>query len=85
MFQDLKLTWDYGFHRVSLEVDFKVVVDMLRKLNGVERFSGVLIEMCLQLINNDYMVEIAHIYREANKVADWLARWALKQSVGEHI
>lgn len=74
VFRGLKLAWEHSFRRVMLEVDSKVVVDMLKRPKGVKGYNGVLVDRCIQLINREWIVEIAYIYRKANNAANWLAR-----------
>lgn len=70
--EGLKLDWDHGFLHM-MEVDSKVDVDKLRKLNGVDGYNGVLIKRCIQLINMDWSVEITHVHRRRIKLqVGWL-------------
>lgn len=64
------MAWEHGYRHVLLEVDSKVVVDMLTKTNGVKGYNGVSIERCLKLINKEWIVKITHVYREANIATD---------------
>lgn len=70
VFQGLKLAWDHRFHHLVMEVDSEVIADMLSKPNGVKGYNRLLIDRYIQPISMDLIVEIAHIYREANKATD---------------
>lgn len=42
-----------------------------------------IIDSCKELLSRSWAVEIRHILREANKVADWIVKWATKLGVEE--
>lgn len=47
-------------------------------------YNGVSVDKCRRLLRRHWIVEITHIYKKANKVADWLENWALKLPISEH-
>lgn len=54
MYHGLKLAWDHGYRDVLLEIDSKMVVDMLRNQKDIEGYNGVLVERC-QKLSSDWL------------------------------
>lgn len=76
---------DYRYREVILEVDSQVVKDLLTCRISTSNYFGSVVDRCKLLLSRGWSVEIIHLYREVNKVADWLANLALKKPIGEHI
>ena len=70
----INLCVDLNLTNVLIEMDAKIVVDLL--LKGEEKTHGndVLIADCKEGLKKISRVRIQHCYREANKCADALAR-----------
>ncbi|KAL4320176.1 hypothetical protein GQ457_18G004410 [Hibiscus cannabinus] len=76
------LVLQLGFRQVVLETDNETVV---RILNGSSLALGVntLVLKLRDLLKRQWVVCIQHVYREANSIADDLARMTRGTSVGE--
>lgn len=78
----LKMAWRMNFSAVVLEPDSMEAINLLqgREVGSVEDWA--LIQNCRELLDRQWVVEIKHIFRQANKVSDWLAKWAMRQGIG---
>ena len=59
---------------VIIELDTKLIVDLLQKSDGHQNCIDALVSDCTTEVGNIPRVQIKHCYREANKCADALAR-----------
>ena len=59
---------------VEIELDAKLVVDLLKKEGGNPNRNDVIVANCREGLKKIPLVRILHCYREANKCADALAR-----------
>ena len=78
--QDLLLTWELGFKFIQLEIDFITVLSWLIDTNSTYPPNVLsLICDCGSLIGQVWEVQARHIYHEANKCADALAKQGTHQ------
>ena len=57
-----------------MELDAKVIVEMLKNANRANiKFSPLLFD-CRSLIARFTQIQVAHVYREVNRCADFLAK-----------
>ncbi|XVF81675.1 hypothetical protein PTKIN_Ptkin15bG0174300 [Pterospermum kingtungense] len=71
--QGLRLAWSMGIRRVKLGIDSKLVVGWLNGVHGnCVRFQNLL-SVIHDLLVRNWEVQVSHIYRECNRVADLLA------------
>ena len=73
----LQLCLQMNAHSVIIELDAKVVVDALNSPNSPNSFSSSILEECRHVANQLPRKIFRHVYREANKCADLLARIGL--------
>ena len=66
---------------IIIELDAKALVDAFNKPSHARSVVSHLFEDCRQLANRIPHLHILHIYREANKCADRLAKLGLHQSL----
>lgn len=43
----------------------------------------MIIENCKELLSRPWVVEVRQILREANRAADWIAKWVMRLGVQE--
>ena len=77
----LLMTWDRGFRKVILESDSRVVVGLIKGESERVDNNFNLIMQIKSMLGRDWEVEIFHVYREANCVADWLANFGLTRDL----
>lgn len=78
------MAWKEGYKHVMLEVDLRVVLKLLTRSETMAGYEGKLVERCRRFPNQDYMVELNHIYREVNSVSVGSTNSILKKVLGEH-
>lgn len=64
---------------VNVEMDAKVVVDVIQNVNYVITVVSPLLDDCRQLVTQFQQVQIRHCYRQANRCADLLTRMVVEQ------
>ena len=73
----LKLCLQMNAHSIIIELDAKVVMDALNSPNSPNSFSSSILKECKHMANRLPQKIFRHVYREANKCADLLARIGL--------
>ncbi|PKI31392.1 hypothetical protein CRG98_048218 [Punica granatum] len=81
----LEQAWHLEYCRVDLEMDSKVVRDIIVSADPATLHLAMLIDHIRDLLNRDWSVQVHHIYREGNGRAYWMARATLTLSVGLHV
>ena len=75
----LNVAWNGGHRKIVLSVDSEVVVRMLEGDPPTNSPYIHIIRKCIALIRNrDWVVQVEHCYREANRAADWLANYGVQ-------
>ncbi|KAL4331213.1 hypothetical protein AHAS_Ahas13G0477600 [Arachis hypogaea] len=82
--QGLKMAWDLGFKKATLETDSKAVLQTLQKKEETQNHPEALVRSIGQILKRDWQLNIKHVYREANRSADWLAKNNLEVFPGFH-
>ena len=70
----INLCIDLNLTNVVIEIDAKIVVDLLLKDEGNMNDNDVIIADCKEGLRRLPRVQIQHCFREANKCADTFAR-----------
>lgn len=78
--QTIKLAWDTGVKNIWLEGDSKSIIDYLNEKNEPMWMIMNIIQNCIQHLKTFDNTYVAHEYREANQVADRLAKWVVKNN-----
>ncbi|MCI40070.1 putative non-LTR retroelement reverse transcriptase, partial [Trifolium medium] len=73
VYEGLRHVHRMGFRKVELHIDSEAVVRVLQKGSSKSINGASLLKRIWQLLEMEWVVEIAHTYREANKCADALA------------
>lgn len=74
----LNLAWNLGLSKILVEVDSKVVFQWLSKTGNTTGPLQGMIKECQKIIHKkEWSVKVEHIYREANRCADWLANFGI--------
>ncbi|KAG7599188.1 Reverse transcriptase zinc-binding domain [Arabidopsis suecica] len=85
VYYGLYIAWERGYRRVELEVDSEIVVGFLTTGISPSHPLSFLVRLCHGFISRDWIVRIAHVYREANRLADGLANYAFTLPLGFHL
>ncbi|CAN1179373.1 Putative ribonuclease H protein At1g65750 [Linum perenne] len=71
----LELAWEYGFRSVELQLDSQAAISLLSSTTVPEHQQAAEVIHFHNLCRRDWRISIRHVFREANKAADfWLAR-----------
>ena len=70
----LRLAWDTGFCQIILEVDNKVLADIINGTCESPIMSFTLVQEIRCLLNRPWDVRIQYVFRERNKYADILSK-----------
>ncbi|CAA7053108.1 unnamed protein product [Microthlaspi erraticum] len=65
-----------GIPKLEVEVDSELVVGFLTTGIGESHPLSFLVQLCHGFIKRDWEVQISHVYRETNRLADGLANYA---------
>ncbi|CAN1132850.1 Putative ribonuclease H protein At1g65750, partial [Linum perenne] len=80
----LDLAWEAGHRKVAVQVDSRVVIDLLKATEQPShQFAGE-IHTLRQLLCREWETSFSHTYREGNKAADYLAGIGHKFPLGYH-
>lgn len=65
-----------------LESDLAEAIDVILGGGGGPKDDKMAIDECKELLTRNWIMEMRHIGREANEVADMIAKWAARQEFG---
>ncbi|CAN1127864.1 Putative ribonuclease H protein At1g65750 [Linum perenne] len=81
----LELAWDYGFQIVELHLDSRAPISILTSPEQPVHQQALEALYFRELCQRDWRVTIKHVYREANKAADFLASHGSQFPFGIHL
>lgn len=81
----LNIAWDRGFRRVEVELDSLFVVNVVQQEGEAANDFSSIVQSIKELLGRDWMVNLKHVFREANKSADRMANFATSLPLGCHI
>ena len=71
----LKLALNEGIQRLIVELNAKVMVDLINSNAATNKLYAPLLYDYRYLLTRFIQVQVAHVYREGNRCADAFARW----------
>ena len=72
-FYALGIAWSLGFPRVILELDSSSAINLTQKHLDVRHPYATLIGKIHQLISQYWVVQVHHVFHEANRATDFMA------------
>lgn len=82
----LELAWSRGFTKLLVESDSLSTISILKRTEPANsKWVRHHIDAIWDLLRKPWCVRFVHVYREANKCADWLANYAITMPVGMHV
>ncbi|CAI0422377.1 unnamed protein product [Linum tenue] len=81
----LQMAWKNGHRKVLLQLDSTTAINILTSQDQTEHRYHNLVFQFQRLLQQNWEVRISHIYRESNKVADFLANKGHSTSIGFHV
>ena len=76
----LMMCVDRNFPAVVVEMDAKVIIEVLNNPNNTNLIISSIVDDCRKLASRIPRIQFEHCYREANRSADMLARMGANQS-----
>ncbi|CAN1279411.1 Putative ribonuclease H protein At1g65750 [Linum perenne] len=80
----LQLAWERGYRKIQLQLDSQCAVQLLQGDDLEDHTHAATIIMARELLRRDWEVQILHVYRERNHVADYLANMGHSCPLGFH-
>ncbi|CAN1336375.1 Putative ribonuclease H protein At1g65750, partial [Linum perenne] len=65
--------WDAGIRRVEVQTDSKCAIQLLSYEGGLSNQHAAILGKFRRLKRRDWIIQLKHVYREANFLADHLA------------
>ncbi|CAN1160514.1 hypothetical protein LINPERHAP2_LOCUS23358 [Linum perenne] len=81
----MKLAWDKGIRKLSIQSDSRAAVQMLWNRDNSNNQHGSLIEQFCELSSRNWEVSIHLVYSKANFAADYLANLGHSFGFGVHV
>lgn len=69
--------WRRGWRKVDVQTDCREVISTIQGPNQRHGLHGELVRRIKELLQQDWQVQISHVFREGNMVADALAKLTL--------
>ncbi|CAN1767765.1 Putative ribonuclease H protein At1g65750 [Linum perenne] len=80
----LQLAWERGYRKIQLQLDSQCVVQLLQGDDLEDHAHAATIITARELIRRNWEVQILHVYRDSNHVADYLANVGHSCPLGFH-
>ncbi|CAL1352415.1 unnamed protein product [Linum trigynum] len=84
VFHGLEMAWKKGYRAVRLESDSQLAVQLINNRSDPVHPHATLLSAIRRKIGQEWLVNISHVYREGNRVADWLSKHSLVYPYGVH-
>ncbi|CAL1412474.1 unnamed protein product [Linum trigynum] len=81
----LRLAWNAGYKKVELKMDLTTTIAIIRNCEDEDHIHGHMASTFCELFNLNCVVNVFHVYREANCAADFLANLGFSYSFGTHL
>ena len=78
------MAWQCGFHRVQIGVDSITAISLIQDCHNPAHLAAVITGRIRTWIRRDWVVQIYHVFRESNRVADTLSHLGHDRSIGVH-
>jgi len=85
VYYGLYYAWEKKITRLKLEVDSEMVAGFLKTGICDTHPLSFLARLCYGFLSKDWLVQVSHVYREANHLADGLANYAFSCPLGLHL
>ena len=78
--EGLQLCWNLNISCLEVEMDAKVIVDVVRNPDYVNNINSPILDDCRQLLSKFHQVCFNHCFHKANQCADGLAKKSFRMS-----
>ncbi|CAL1402102.1 unnamed protein product [Linum trigynum] len=83
-FHGLDIAWKSGHRQIEIESDSQLAIQLINDRHDPVHPYATLLAAIRRRISRDWLVRIVHVYREGNRVADWLSKHSLVYPFGLH-
>ncbi|CAL1399438.1 unnamed protein product [Linum trigynum] len=84
IYHGLKLAWKLGCRTLIVESDSQLTIQLVNnRMDPLHPYAAPLAAIRLKNAQ-DWIVNLVHVYREGNRVADWLSKHSLVYPYGMH-
>ncbi|CAL1353630.1 unnamed protein product [Linum trigynum] len=80
----LDIAWKSGCRALLVESDSQLAIQLINDRHDPVHPYATLLSSIRRRISRDWLVRISHVYREGNRVADWLSKHSLVYPYGVH-
>ncbi|CAL1377728.1 unnamed protein product [Linum trigynum] len=80
----LKLAWRHNCRTLIVETDSQLAIQLVKDRSDPLHPYVALLMAIRRLIAQDWIVNLFHVYREGNRVTDWLSKHSLVYPYGTH-
>ncbi|CAL1395909.1 unnamed protein product [Linum trigynum] len=84
IYHGLKLGWNLGYRAIIIETDSQLAIQLVKNRKDPLHPYAALLTAIRRKISQDWVVNLVHVYREGNRVADWLSKHSLVYPYGMH-
>lgn len=78
----LRLAKKLNLNNITIESDSLAAVQVILSTDSGGEGVCNIVQQIRSFLSGRWNVKLKHIYREANKCADWLANWSLQHDLG---
>ncbi|CAN0870403.1 Putative ribonuclease H protein At1g65750 [Linum grandiflorum] len=69
------MVWELEYRRVWVQMDSQAAIQLLLADDEIAHQHSFEIARFRELLDRNWMVKVEHLYREGNRVTDYLAGW----------
>ncbi|CAL1413418.1 unnamed protein product [Linum trigynum] len=84
IYHGLGVAWQQGCRTLILETDSQMALQLIDKRTDPLHPHATLLAAIRRRIAQDWVVKLAHTYREGNRAADWLSKHSLVYPYGKY-
>ncbi|CAL1407041.1 unnamed protein product [Linum trigynum] len=84
LYHGLDIAWRHGCRTLMVESDSKLAIELVNNRTDPLHPYATLLAAIRRKIAQDWVVRLSHVYREGNRVADWLSKHSLVYPYGVH-
>ncbi|CAL1409622.1 unnamed protein product [Linum trigynum] len=74
----------FGYRALIIETDSQLATQLVKNRMDPLHPYAALLTAIRRKISQDWVVSLVHVYREGNRVADWLSKHSLVYPFGMH-
>ncbi|CAN0922083.1 Putative ribonuclease H protein At1g65750 [Linum grandiflorum] len=80
----MERAWRLGISHMEIQLDTLTAISLLQAEGSCDRQHATLVLKFQRLLLRNWVVRLRHVYKEANNVADYLAKLGHSIALGSH-